>query len=207
MLSPSGRSGVAARCAGYLTPMARPERVSWTPAATTDRATRLLRRAVELARLGVRAVAGLAIVTAAAVAIAWLAWVVRRPPADASDWAARAVVLALGLAAPAVLGVFLRALLELADLPRRVRELPPELRSRVAELRARPGEREGRVGVVGALVRLARLVLEARETLSPYAVVSAALRPALLLAAVVAALVTVLEIPVAVVAAIVLLLT
>jgi hypothetical protein len=61
-----------------------------------------------------------------------------------------------------------------------------------------------RIGLVAAVVRLARLVFEARDVVSPYAVVSAVLRPALLLAALAAAFTAVIEIPIALVAALVL---
>jgi hypothetical protein len=170
-----------------------------------ERAAAVLRRAGELARIAARGIAVLALACAGAAALAWIAWVGRRPPEDANDWAARAVVLAVALAPPVVLGVFLAGLRELAELPRRVRELPPDVRTQVADVRARTAAPTGRVGVVASVVRLARLLLEARDVLSPYAVITAVLRPALLLAALVAALVALVEIPIALVATLVLL--
>ncbi len=145
----------------------------------------------------------LAVVTAVAVLLAWTLWIARRPPTDTNDWAARAVVLVIALVAPAVLVLFLLGLRELAELPRRMRELPPDLRARIGDVRSTGSDR--RAGLVGALVRLARLLFEARDTLSPYAVVSAVLRPALVVGALVAAVVAVVEIPVALVCALVLL--
>lgn len=208
MLSPSGMLGVATVPGGYRPSMSRPlpapPPARYPGGARTDRAATALRRAVGLARGAVRGVSLLALATTCATGLAWVAWIGRRPPVDANDWAARAVVLAIALAPPAVLGLFLLGLRELAELPRRVRELPPELRSHAAELRARSA-RPGRVGVIGAVVRLARLLFEARDTLSPYAVISAVLRPALLVSAIVAAIVASIEIPIALVATLVLL--
>jgi hypothetical protein len=172
--------------------------------ATPERASAMLRRIVELALVVARRAAFLAVVAAAAAALAWVAWVTRRPPGGTNDWTARIVVLAIGLVAPAVLGLFVLGLREVADLPRRVRELPPDLRTHLADVRARSGGGGPRIGMVRAVVRLARLLLEARDVLSPYAVVSAVFRPALLLAAVAAAFVALVEIPVALVAALVL---
>jgi hypothetical protein len=168
-----------------------------------DRTAAALRRAVALATRAVRGVAVLAAVTAVVVAVSWGLWIVRRPPTGANDWAARAAVIAVALVAPAVLALFLLGLRQLADLPRRARELPPDLRARVADVRATATD--GRAGLVGAVVRLARVLFEARDALSPYAVISAVLRPALLVGAVVAAVVAVIEIPVALVCAAVLL--
>ena len=77
-------------------------------------------------------------------------------------------------------------LLHRVELPERVRMLPTDLRLRSRELRERARRRSeprGAIGVAGALVRLGRLVLGSRDVLSPYAVVAAALRPAILVAA------------------------
>lgn len=158
-----------------------------------------MRRAIELARLAARGVTMLAVVAAACVGLAWTAWIAGRPPVDGSDWGARIVVLGIALVPSAVLGLFLAGLRELAELPRRARELPPELRTQIAHVRARAAERRGGAGLVGGTVRLARLLLDARELLSPYAVVTAALRPALVLTAAFAAVAAVVEIPVALV--------
>jgi hypothetical protein len=169
--------------------------IQWRPAdGRGQRAALVLRRAVELARVAARGVAVLAVAAAASVGLAWIVWVARWPPVDANDWSARVVVLAIALVPPAVLGLFLAGLRELAELPRRVRELPPDLRAQVADVRSRAARPRGRVGLVGSVVRLARLLLDARDVLSPYAVVAAVLRPALMLASVVAALAAVIEI-------------
>jgi hypothetical protein len=172
--------------------------------ATSERASAIVGRIVELALVVARGVALLAVVTAAAAVLAWVVWVTREPPSGTNDWAARIVVLAIGLVAPAVLGLFVLGLREVADLPRRVRELPPDLRTHLEDVRARSAGDGGRIGMARAVVRLARLLLEARDVLSPYAVFSAVFRPALLLAAIAAAFVALVEIPVALIAALVL---
>jgi hypothetical protein len=173
------------------------------PALRAERAAVALRRLVELARVAVRGVAALAVAVTLSVGAAWVVWVAAQPPTGPNDWGARLVVLAIGLAPPAVLAVFLAGLRQLAELPRRARELPPDLRTRVLDVRMRAVEPR-RIGLVAAVVRLARLVFEARDVVSPYAVLSAALRPALLLAALAAAFAAVIEIPIALVAALVL---
>jgi hypothetical protein len=169
--------------------------------STAERAAGVLRRAAALARIAVRGVGFLAVVSASAVALACVTWIVRRPPIDANDWAARAAVLAIALVPSGVLAVFLAGLRRLAELPRRARELPPDLRTRVADVRGTADEPRGRVGTAGAVVRLGRLLFDTREILTPYAVVTAALRPALLLGALLAAFVAVVEIPVALIVA------
>jgi hypothetical protein len=173
------------------------------PALRAERAAVVLRRLVELARAAARGVAALAAAAALSVGGGWGVWVAARPPTGPNDWAARVVVLAIGLTPPAVLALFLAGLQQLAELPRRARELPPDLRTRVLDVRMRAVEPR-RIGLVAAVVRLARLVFEARDVVSPYAVVSAVLRPALLLAALAAAFTAVIEIPIALVAALVL---
>jgi hypothetical protein len=170
------------------------------PDGRGQRAALVLRRAVDLARVAARGVALLAVAAAASVVLAWIVWITERPPVDANDWAARGVVLAIALLPPGILGLFLAGLRELVELPRRVRDLPPELRAQFLEVRSRTAQPSGRVGLVGAVIRLGRLLLDARDVLSPYAVVGAVLRPALLLAAVVAAVVAVVEIPAALIA-------
>jgi hypothetical protein len=180
----------------------RPDLVRVGP--TSDPAAGVLPRAVALARIAVRGIAMLAALAAASAALAWVTWIVRRPPVDASDWAARVAVLVIALVPPGVLALFLAGLRRLAELPRRARELPPDLRTRLGDVRGARAEPRGRVGMAGAVVRLARLLFDAREVLTPYAVVTAALRPALLFAALLAAVVAAVEIPIALVAALVL---
>jgi hypothetical protein len=182
---------------------ARRMRIDPTPGGRADRAAAVLRRAVALARVAARGVAILALASLGTVGLAWVVWVSRRPPTDANDWAARVVVLGIALIPPVVLAIFLAGLRELAELPRRFRELPPDLREQMADARTRAAE-PSRVGLVGSVVRLARLLVGARDLLSPYAVITAVLRPALLLAAVVAAALAVVEVPIALVAALLL---
>lgn len=172
--------------------------------ATSERASEIVERIVELALLVARGVAFLAVVTSAAVALAWVVWMTREPPSGTNDWGARIVVLTIGLLAPVVLALFVLGLREVADLPRRVREIPPDLRTHLEDVRARSNGGGGGIGMTRAVVRLARLLLEARDVLSPYAVVSAVFRPALLLAAIAAAFVALVEIAVALIAALLL---
>lgn len=204
MLSPGRRGRVAERRGGYASGMSIQSAREPRGRRTSERATAVVRRIVELALVVARGVTILAVVTAAAAALAWAIWIAREAPSGANDWAARVAVLAIGLAAPVVLALFAGGLREVADLPRRVRELPPDLRTHVEDVRARSAASGGRVGMARSVVRLARLLFEARDVLSPYAVVSAVFRPALVLAAIAAAFVALVEIPVALIAALVL---
>ncbi len=181
----------------------------WTPApmpTRTERAAALARRAIELIRLVARGLALLALAAASTVGAAWAAWVSAWPPVDANDLAARVVVLALTLLPPVVLGLFLLGLRELQELPARVRDLPADAR---AQLVAARSTRQGRqpTGFVAAIIRLARLALGSREALSPFAAITTVLRPALLLAALLGAVLAAMEIPVALVALVVILLS
>jgi hypothetical protein len=113
------------------------------------------------------------------------------------------LVLAVLLVPPGVLVLFVAGLRNLQELPKRARELPADVRARASELRERSSRTSGRRGLLGALValfRLGRLVLGSREVLSPYAAITVALRPAILLAAVLAAVVAVIEVPVSLLA-------
>jgi hypothetical protein len=63
------------------------------------------------------------------------------------------------------------------------------------------------VGALASLFRLGRIVLGSREVLTPYAAVTAALRPAIFFAALLAAVAAIVEIPVAAIVLLLLLLT
>lgn len=169
----------------------------------TERASAVLRRVVALAAAANRALTKLAFLAAASVAAAWLAWTVEAVPADGPEWLARGVVLLAALAPPAILLLFVAGLRQVLELPERLRSLPAEVRAGALEVRDRSRRTPERTGILGAavaLVRLGRLVLGSRDLVSPYAVVAAALRPAILLAALVAAAAAIVEIPVAAVA-------
>jgi hypothetical protein len=176
----------------------------------SERAAATLRRVLDITARVVRGLTHLAIVAAACGATAWVAWLIDSPPAEADDWIPRIIVLAVALAPPAILFLFLAGLRELLELPDRVRALPADVRARAAELRERSrgtAEPRGFLGALLALFRLGRLVLGSREVLTPYAALSAALRPAILFAALLAAVAASVEIPASAIALLLLVLT
>jgi hypothetical protein len=176
----------------------------------TERASAALRRVLDIAARVLRGLTLLAFAAAAATGAAWLAWLADAPPPDPQEWIVRLVALGMLLAPPAILLLFVAGLRDLGRLPERARGLPEDVRNRARDLdeRARPTpKRRGVIGILVALVRLARVVLGSREVLSPYAAVTIALRPAILVAALFATLVAVLEIPAGIVALALLLLT
>ena len=161
-----------------------------------------LRRAAEIARRVVRGLRRLAFAAAACVCLAWLVWLLDTPVEGTEGWLERIVALALLLSPSAVLLVFLSGLRELTELPQRVRTLPADVRTEVS---TRPGpEARGARGLLASLIRLARLAWGARDVLSPYAAVTIALRPAILLAALAATVAAVLLVPASLVAILVL---
>jgi hypothetical protein len=170
----------------------------------------VLRRVLDITARVVRGLTRLAIVAAVCGAAAWIAWLIESPPAEADEWIPRIVVLAVALAPPGILFLFLAGLQELLELPERARALPADVRARAADLRRRSrgsAEPRGLLGALVALFRLGRLVLGSRDVLTPYAAVSAALRPAILFAALLAAIAAIVEIPAAAIAFLLLLLT
>lgn len=162
-----------------------------------ERAVAVLRRALVLVGAVVDGLRWLAIAAAGAVTAAWIAGVAAAPPAGSTDWVARLLVLALFLVPSGVLLVFLLGIRALRELPARYRELPADVRRQATELGDLRTPGSPRRGLFGSVVGLTRLVFGSRELLSPYAVVAAALRPAMLMAALFAALVAALEIPAA----------
>ena len=152
----------------------------------------------------------LAIAAAAAVLVVWLAWMADTPPSQTDAWLERVVVLAVLLAPSAVLMLFVAGLRDLAKLPERTRAIPADLRARAHDLQDRArhlSRRRGILGVIVALFRLGRVVIGSREVLSPYAAVSIALRPAILVAAISAALAAAAELPGALIALVVIYVT
>jgi hypothetical protein len=162
-----------------------------------ERTVAVLRRALDLVGAVVRGVRWLAIVAAGAVFLAWGAAVAQDPPSASADWFARLVVLALLLVPSAVLTVFLLGVRELRELPARFRELPTDVREQARDLGDLRTSARPRRGLIGSVIGLAKLVIGSRDLLTPYAVVAAALRPALLVATALAAIVALLEIPAA----------
>ncbi len=162
----------------------------------TERATAALRRVVGVGKRVIGGLRALAVLAAGLVTAAWFVWAVDAPPADPSEWAARVVVLAVLLIPSAVLLVFVAGLRELAELPERYRELPADLRTQTAQVRTPRGVR----GLLASLFRLTRLAWASRDVLSPYAAITIALRPAILLAAIGATAAAIVEVPASVVA-------
>jgi hypothetical protein len=177
--------------------------------ARADRASAALRRVLEAAARVLRGLTLLAIAAAAAVLVVWLAWLADTPPSQTDAWLERGVVLAVLLAPSAVLLLFVAGLRDLATLPERTRAMPADLRARAHDLqdRARRPRRRRILGVIVALFRLGRVVLGSREVLSPYAAISIALRPAILVAAISAALAAAAELPGALIALVVIYVT
>ena len=181
-----------------------------TPRTTTrtERASATLRRVLDIAASVLRGLTLLAIGSAAAVSVAWLVWLADAPPPASDEWVAHVVVLALLLAPGGVLLLFVAGLRDLGRLPERTRALPADLRDRARDLREPlRGSQRSVLGVLASLIRLGRVVLGSRDALSPYTAVAIALRPAILIASLFAALAAVVEVPAAVLAILILVLT
>ena len=172
------------------------------PAPIGARTVEALRRLAAVVPVVLRAIRRLALVSAGAVALAWLASLVAATPDEATAWVTRVVILVVALAPAGVLLLFAAGIDGLRELPSRYRELPADVRTNLRDLRPPPGAR--RRGAVRSVFALATTVFAARDVLSPVAIVTAALRPALLLATLAAAVVATLEIPVAAIVVIVL---
>ena len=149
----------------------------------------------------VRGLVIVAVAAAVSVSAAWLAWLAAIPPERAGTWAGRVVLLGLLLLPSAVLGIFVLGIRELRELPQRARDLPADVKERAVELgertRSAQANRHGIAGMVAGVARLARVVLGSRDVLTPYAAISAALRPPLLIGALVCLAIAAVEIPVA----------
>lgn len=175
-----------------------------------ERASAVLRRVLDAIDALLRGLIVVAVVAAASVGVAWLAWLAAVPPERPGTWVGRIVLLGLLLAPSAVLAVFVLGVRELRDLPQRARDLPADVKERAVELgertRRMSTNRRGIVGMIAAIARLGRIVLGSRDALTPYAAISAALRPPLLLAALVCLGIAAVEIPIAVIALLVALL-
>jgi hypothetical protein len=135
------------------------------------------------------------------VTSAWLIWLVESPARGTEEWVERIVALAVLLGPSAVLLVFLSGLRELARLPERARALPADAR---AQFQPPPGsDHRGRRGLLASLFALARLAWGSRDVLTPYAAVTIALRPAILVAGLAATVAALLLIPGSVIAIVV----
>ncbi|HYZ14257.1 MAG TPA: hypothetical protein VFA08_11745 [Actinomycetota bacterium] len=170
-----------------------------------ERAANALRRVLAVAARVLRGLSSLATVAAISVTAAWGVGLADAPPEDANEWIARIVILAIALIPAGVLVLFVAGVGQLRELPKRARTLPADVRTRAAHLRDPSTRRRGPIATLAALFGLAKVVFGSREVLSPYAAISAVLRPAILVAALVAALAAVVEIPAAVLVILVLL--
>jgi hypothetical protein len=161
----------------------------------SERAANVLRRVLDVAARLLRGLTILAAVAAAAVSAAWLTWLADTPPNGADEWVSRFVVLGIALVPTGVLLLFVAGVRQLGELSQRARTLPADVRAKATQLKDRSTRARGPLGALAALFRLARLVFGSREVLSPYAAVTAALRPAILVAALLATLAAVAEVP------------
>jgi hypothetical protein len=118
---------------------------------------------------------------------------VARPDAS-TEWLSRGFLLAAALVPALVLTLFASGIDDLRELPQRYRKLGADVRSRVDDLRS---HNERRRRVLGPLITLARVAIGARELLSPLTFATTALRPILLVGALVAAMIALFEVPAA----------
>ncbi|HSL16170.1 MAG TPA: hypothetical protein VK962_07805 [Actinomycetota bacterium] len=169
-----------------------------------ERASAVLRRVLDAIDTLLRGLLVVAAVAACSVTAAWVAWVAAAPPQRADTWIGRFVLLALLLVPSGILAIFVLGVRELRELPRLASDLPADVKQRAVELgertRRTSNQRRGVFGMIAAVARLGRVVLGSRDVLTPYAAISAALRPPLLLAALVSFGIAAVEIPVAVIA-------
>ena len=161
------------------------------------RAVEAVRRVVALLPSVVRAAETLAWVSAGVVLSVWVLCAVVAPPDGSLAWLTRSLLLLAGLAPAIVLKLFVSGVSELGELPERYRRFGADVRSGVADLRTHDDAR--RWGPVRSFVALARIAIGARDIVSPFAIVAAALRPALIVGALVAAVIALVEVPVAIV--------
>jgi hypothetical protein len=163
---------------------------------------RALERLLPAAARAARGVRNLAVVALAAGVVLDVQLLRDRLPGSTNGAAVGWLLVAAAVLAPGiVLFVFHRALRDVLELPRRLRELPAEGRRRVGELGEvlAPPPGSHRPGRVRSAWRLLALGHATRELLTPYAPLVALLSPPFLTAAAVSALAT----PVLVVAALV----
>lgn len=170
-----------------------------------ERAANALRRVLAVAARVLRGLSTLATIAAISVAGAWVVALAEVPPEDANEWISRLVILAIALIPAGVLVLFLAGVRQLRELPKRARTLPADVRSQATHLRDPSTLPRGLFSTLAALFGLAKVVFASREVLSPYAAISAVLRPAILVAALFAAFAAVVEIPAAVLVVLVLL--
>lgn len=170
-----------------------------------ERVASALRRVLSAAARVLRGLSALATIAAISVTTAWVVALAEAPPEDANEWISRIVILAIALIPTGVLVLFVAGVGQLRELSKRARTLPADVRSQAAHLRDPSTRRRGPFATLAALFGLAKVVFGSREVLSPYAAISAVLRPAILVAALFAAFAAVVEIPAAVLVILVLL--
>lgn len=170
-----------------------------------ERAANALRRVLAVAARVLRGLSTLAAIAAISVMAAWVVALAEAAPEDPNEWISRLVILAIALIPAGVLVLFVAGVGQLRELPKRTRTLPADVRSQAARLRDPSTRPRGPFATLFALFGLAKVVFGSREVLSPYAAISAVLRPAVLVAALFAAFAAVVEIPAAVLVILVLL--
>src|SRR5918995_2945944 len=163
-----------------------------------ERAANALRRVLAVAARVLRGLSTLATIAAISVTAAWVVALAEAPPEDANEWISRLVILAIALIPAGVLVLFVAGVGQLRELSKRARTLPADVRSQAARLRDPSTRPRGPFATLAALFGLAKVVFGSREVLSPYATISAVLRPGILVAALFAAVAAVVEIPAAV---------
>ena len=163
-----------------------------------ERAASALRRVLAVAARVLRGLSTLATIAAISVTAAWVVALAEAPPEDANEWASRLVILAVALIPAGVLVLFVGGVRQLRELPQRARTLPADVRKQATHLRDPSTRLRGPFATLAALFGLAKVVFGSREVLSPYAAISAVLRPAILVAALFAAFAAVVEVPPAV---------
>src|ERR671910_1449033 len=150
-------------------------------------AANALRRVLAVAARVLRGLSTLATIAAISVTAAWVVALAEAPPEDANQWVSRLIILAIALIPAGVLVLFVAGVGQLRELPQRARPLPADVRSQAAHLRDSSTRPRGPFATLAALFGLAKVVFGSREVLSPYAAISAVLRPAILVAALFAA--------------------
>lgn len=162
--------------------------------------TRVLQRAIPLARRLAGVVRFLALAALVAGAVLWVTLLAPSVgEIDTGVVVVAVLLLALLLGPGLVLLVFQALLHEVIALPERLRQLPQTGRQQAAEFGEISGQLRGRrhmglIGLLGGLWRLSRLLLAGRETLMVHAPLMALARRSMLILVPGAALLAILEI-------------
>jgi hypothetical protein len=161
----------------------------------THRAVAALSGVVTLASRAARTARILAWVSASTVVGVWVVCALLARPDASTEWLSRGFLLAAALAPAVFLMLFASGIEGLTELPQRYRRMGVDVRTRMDDLRA--GGDQRRRGILGPLIGLARIAIGARDLLSPVTLATTALRPILLVGALVAAMIALIEVPAA----------